>query len=91
MGSRYKLSDYPSQQPQPRKESSKGGIISFMGIQPTKPGEYWTRNRHNCLGQAQIRVTINKDGSFETYCPTCGAHPTVIYETGEFWYQPNVI
>lgn len=70
---------------------SKGKIISFMGIEPNKSGEYWTINRHRCLGQAQVRVTINKDGSFETYCPTCGASPTVLYEMNQFYYASNVI
>lgn len=70
---------------------SKGAIVSFMGIGPTKPSEYWTTNRHTCMGQAQVRVTINKDGSFETYCPTCGANPTVLYEMGEFYFAANVI
>ena len=70
---------------------SKGTIISFMGIEPKQPGEYWTTNRHNCLGQAQIRVTIEKTGDFETYCPTCGAAPTVLYEVGHFYFAKNII
>jgi hypothetical protein len=70
---------------------SKGTITNFMGIEPSKPGEYWTSNRHHCMGQAQIRVTINNDGSFETYCPTCGANPAVLYEMGQFYYAANVI
>lgn len=70
---------------------SKGAIISFMGIEPKQPGEFWTTSRHNCLGQAQVRVTIHDDGSFETYCPTCGANPVVLYEMGQFSFFPNVI
>ena len=70
---------------------SKGVIISFMGIEPTKSGEYWTTNRHDCMGQAQVRVTIERDGSFETYCPTCGANPTVLYECGGFYFAANII
>ena len=70
---------------------SEGMIISFMGIGPTKPGEFWTTNRHNCMGQAQVRITINQDGSFETYCPTCGANPTVLYEAGQFSFAANII
>ncbi len=72
---------------------SKGAIISFMGIKPGKSavGEHWTSNRHSCSGQAQIRITIQPDGSFETYCPTCGANPTVIYEMGRFYFFPNII
>lgn len=73
------------------KARSKGTIVSFMGIEPTRPGEFWTANRHNCIGQAQVRITIRPDGSFETYCPTCGANPTVLYEMGRFAFFPNVI
>lgn len=69
----------------------RGAIISFMGIHPEKSGQFWTSNRHNCLGQAQICITINQDGSFKTYCPTCGASPTVIYEMGEFYFFENII
>lgn len=70
---------------------SKGIIISFMGIKPTEPGEFWTTNRHNCLNSPQVRIIINKDGSFETFCPCCGANPIVFYEMGEFFYHANVI
>jgi hypothetical protein len=71
--------------------NSKGTIISFMGITPQKAGEYWTSTRHDCLVQSQIRILIKDDGSFETWCPGCGANPTVIYESGQFWYYANVI
>ncbi len=70
---------------------NKGAIISFMGIKPSKSGEHWTTNRHNCLGRAQIRITIQPDGSFETHCPTCGANPTVMFEMGQFYFHPNII
>jgi len=62
---------------------NKGQIISFMGIKPA-PGLYWTSNRHDCMGQAQITITIGPDGLFETVCPTCGDNPTVFYECGSF-------
>jgi hypothetical protein len=73
------------------RELSKGMIISFIGIEPSKAGEYWTTNRHDCLVQPQIKTTINKDGSFETLCPGCGANPTVIYEMGKFCFFRNII
>ena len=70
---------------------TKGKIISFMGIEPDKPGEYWTNNRHNCLVESQVRITIANDGTFQTYCPGCGANPTVLYEMGQFTYSANII
>jgi hypothetical protein len=70
---------------------SKGTIISFMGISPSKPGEYWTINRHNCLNEPQVRITIHPNGSFETSCPCCGTNPTVLYEMGQFYFAANVI
>ena len=70
---------------------SKGTIISFMGISPKKPGTFWTTNRHNCLGASQIRITINPDGSFETFCECCGTNPAVLYEMGEYYFAANLI
>jgi len=64
---------------------NKGQIISFMGIKP-KPGLYWTSSRHDCMGAAQIAITVNPDGSFETVCPTCGYNPIVFYEMGSFTF-----
>jgi hypothetical protein len=72
-------------------QKSKGLIISFMGIKPKEPGEFWTSNRHDCSGQSQVRITINPEGSFETFCPCCGANPIVFYEAGQFNYNGNVI
>ena len=73
------------------EDISKGMIISFMGIEPDKPGEYWTINRHDCSVQSQVRITIHDDGSFETWCPGCGTNPTVLYETGVFSFFRNII
>lgn len=70
---------------------SKGGIISFMGIEPKRAGEFWTSNRHDCIGASQIRIKIKEDGSFETFCPCCSASPVVFYEVGQFFYAANVI
>ncbi len=70
---------------------SKGTIISFMGIGPKEPGEYWTVNRHDCLNQPQVQIIIKSDGSFETWCPCCGANPIVFYEDGSFYFNQNVI
>ena len=67
-----------------------GSIISFMGIKP-EPGEYWTSNRHDCGGRAQVRIRISQDRNIETFCPTCGRHPAVFYECGQFSYQGNNI
>jgi hypothetical protein len=66
-----------------KDKKSKGQIVSFMGIRPV-PGSYWTTNRHDCLGRAQVEIMINSDGTFETLCPTCMGHPTVFFECGQF-------
>src|ERR1039458_9627997 len=71
--------------------TSKGAVISFLGVTPTKPGEFWTENRHDCIGRAQVKITIKEDGSFETLCPTCGAHPVVFYEMGTYSYFGGTI
>jgi len=68
-----------------KSETSKGAIISFLGIQPP-PGMYCTSNRHDCSGRAQISITIREDGTVTTFCPTCGDSPVVFYEMGSFNY-----
>ena len=70
--------------------NTKGAIISFMGIKP-KPGLYWTQNRHNCSGKAQVNITIKENGHFITECPCCLDNPTVIYESGLFSVYNGVI
>jgi len=67
-----------------------GRVISFMGIRP-KPGYYSTTNRHDCMGKAQVQISIFPDGNIETVCPTCMAHPTVLFECGEFSYFGGMI
>jgi len=68
----------------------KGEIISFMGIGP-KAGEYWTTNRHNCLGRSQIKITIKDNGDFKTSCPCCGDSPTVLFEFNQFSFFAGII
>lgn len=60
----------------------QGTVASFLGL-PLPIGTHWTINRHGCTGRAQVRVTIDK-GRVSTCCPTCGAHPPVIYDGKAF-------
>lgn len=74
----------------PEEKDMENTIVCFMGINP-EPGEYWTNNRHDCSGQAQVRIRISQDRNIETYCPTCCGHPTIFYECGRFSYFGGVI
>ena len=69
-------------------KESKGAIISFMGIRPS-PGDYWTINRHDCLGASQIHIAILPTGGFITECPCCGSNPIVFFECGSFFFHPE--
>ena len=65
------------------EKMTKNTVISFMGIKP-KPGDYFTSNRHNCMGKSQISVHIGENGEVKTLCPCCRDNPPVFFECGEF-------